>query len=130
MKSTILFALLIGAVSVRCNPIQVQGNNIGDIVTVSLNFNGVLSAVVDEENVKTDVGLKSKGPAPAVLLDTTSQGSLPVPSDEENAILAAQPEAGPYSRPNDVQDQSTARDAQVEEQIQKAIGHLLRNLQK
>lgn len=127
MKSTILFALLMAAVSVRCNPIQVQGNNIGDIVTVSLNFNGVFSTVVDEENVNTDVGLKSGGAAPPS--NTTFEGSPPEPSEKTNAFDAVEPEAAPYAQAV-AHDLPSAGDAQVEEQIQRAIERLLRNLQK
>lgn len=127
MKSTILFAIFIAAVSVKCDPIRVQGNTIGDIVTVTLNFNGVFSTVVDEEIVNTNVGLKSKGAVPA--LDANSEENLPEPSANQDAILAAEREAVPTAQ-IDAQNQPSVGDTQVEEQIQKAIEHLLRNLQK
>lgn len=59
MKFFIVFALFVAAAN--CNPIQVENNNIGDIVTVEVNFNGVFSVVVDEENVDTNVGLSKVG---------------------------------------------------------------------
>lgn len=125
MKSIILFVLLIAAFSVKCDPIKVQGNTIGDIVTVTLNFNGVLSTVVDEENVNTKVGLNSKGTVPA--LDSNSEESLPETSDNEILTPPREHEAEPTSQ---AQDQPSVADTQVDEQIQKAIEHLLRNLQK
>ena len=53
----IVITLVICVASVFTNPISISGNKIGDIVTVNVNANAVLSSTIDQNIISGILGL-------------------------------------------------------------------------
>jgi len=75
----VAIALLAFAAAVSANPINVSGNNVGDIVTVGVNLNAVLSNSVDQNIVN-------------VIAAILNQQAIAVGGGEEASQVPAVPE--------------------------------------
>lgn len=99
--------LLACIAAVSANPVNVSNNNIGDIVTVGINANAVLSSQIDQ-NIFSVI---------AALLNQQAIGV----SAGQNALEESAPAEAPEEVPEPKDVQVPAASAEVVEQLRKQI---------
>lgn len=82
----VIFALIAAASSA---PIQISDNNVGDIVTVGINANAVLSSQVDANIINVIAGLINQQAIVAALNQNGPSPAVPLPADNITPKLLA-----------------------------------------
>ncbi|KAL7024510.1 hypothetical protein ACKWTF_013071 [Chironomus riparius] len=84
MKLTVaIFTFLAAIAAIKANPISINGNNVGDIVTVGVNANANLSSDI---NVNVITALLALVNQQAAIINPQADGSVPQTPDISSFI--------------------------------------------